>query len=189
MKLLLCFLVLLSIHGCKEKEKDPESAYFPVVPFIKGQAVKVDSTLEAILKIEITDKDTTRQYIHRKDWRKYAADFMDLPDISQTKFAGDYDETKIFDSAMQRYIFTYTPKDEDLEIRRQDVIMIPSNEKGDTEVESIVIRRIKEEGDAQIDQTLVWYSGKKCTIISRIQKEKEFEKIKRVELIWNDFSD
>ena len=189
MKQWLSFLILLSFFSCKEKEQDPETAYFPVVPFIKGEAVKVDSTLEAILKIEMTEKDTTREFIHRKDWRKYAADFLNLPDISQTKFAGDYTEDKMYDSAMKRYIFTYTAIDEDLEIRRQDVVMLPSNDKGDTEIESIVIRRIKEDGEAQVDQTLVWYTGKKCTIISRIQKEKEFEQIKRVELIWNDFSD
>jgi hypothetical protein len=36
---------------------------------------------------------------------------------------------------------------------------------------------------------MVWYAGKRFTIITKVQKANQPEKIKKLEVIWNDFTD
>jgi hypothetical protein len=189
MKWLCAFFSIFLFSACKDgNKKDPKNEFFPVVSFLKGQARGVDTTLNTITLIESSEGDTVRKVIHRKEFRNYAADFLELPDITTMKYAGDYNETEMYDQFMDRFIFTYLPKEDDQEIKREDVILYPTNKENNTQVESIVIRRVMEEGDSIMDKTMVWYTDKRFTIITKIQKDEEPEKVRKIEVIWNDFS-
>jgi hypothetical protein len=65
----------------------------------------------------------------------------------------------------------------------------PTNESGNSEVKTVIIHTIKSEGDSTVEKNMVWYVNKRFTVITKIQKADRPEKITKLEVIWNDFTD
>jgi hypothetical protein len=190
-KLLSGLICVLCLAACKnKKQKDTsDTQFFPVVSFLKGQAKHIDTSLYRIVKIETVDSSSTTTYIKREEFRDYAKDFLELPDISSDKWKGDYEETRMFDDALNNVILTYTTTDEDNEVRREDVMLEPTNASGNSEVKTVIINKIKSGGDSTVEKNMVWYVNKRFTVITKIQKANQPEKIRKLEVIWNDFSE
>jgi hypothetical protein len=190
-KLLAGLICIACLAGCKAKKKetDEESKFFPVLSFIKGQAKDIDTSLYRIVKVETIDSASTTTYIKREEFNKYAKDFLDLPDISSDKWKDDYEETKMFDDVLNNVILTYTTTKPDNEVRREDVMLDPTNASGNSEVKNIIINTLQSKGDSTIEKNMVWYVNKRFTVVTKIQKANQPEKIKKLELIWNDFPD
>jgi ABC-type uncharacterized transport system auxiliary subunit len=190
-KLLAGLICIACLTGCKAKKKntDDESKFFPVLSFIKGQVKNIDTSLYRIVKVETIDSASTTTYIKREEFQKYAKDFLDLPDISSEKWMDDYEETKMFDDVLNNVILTYTTTKPDNEVRREDVMLEPTNASGNSEVKNIIINTLQSNNDSTIEKNMVWYVNKRFTVVTKIQKSNRPEKIKKLELIWNDFPD
>lgn len=188
--LFLC-LSALFLFACKNEKKteDGEAAFFPVLSFIRGQVKTIDTSLYRIVKIETVDTVSRSTYIRREDFKTYAQPFLELPDIASDKWKDDYEETKMFDDAMNKVILTYTAKDNENEVRRQDVMLNPTNADGNSEVQTIIINTESDKGDSTMLTTMVWYVNKRFTVVSRVQKPNVPEKVRKLEVIWNDFTD
>ncbi len=75
------FVCLYSCGG----EKKPDSKFFPALSFIKSQVAHVDTSLYRIIKIEKTDSVPDTTFIQRQEFRRYANDFLTIPDITIKK--------------------------------------------------------------------------------------------------------
>jgi hypothetical protein len=190
-KIVIVFLCVLGLQACKAKKKEEQdrSQYFPALSFLKGQVNHIDTSLYRIVKIETIDSTSNTVYLKREEFRKYAKDFLDLPDISSDKWKEDYEETKMFDEELENFIVTYTTAKEDNELRREDVMLEPNNATGNSEVKNIIFNTLQSGKDSTVEKNMVWYVNKRFTIVTKVQKGNGPEKIKKLEVIWNDFSD
>lgn len=190
-KLLSGLILICSLAACKDKKKQDESEgqFFPVLSFLKGQANHIDTSLYRIVKIETIDSTSTTTYIRREEFKEYAKDFLELPDISAGKWKDEYEETKMFDDALNNVILTYTTTDKENEVRREDVMLEPTNASGNSEVKTVIINKIESGGDSTVEKNMVWYVNKRFTIITKVEKGNQPEKIRKLEVIWNDFPD
>jgi hypothetical protein len=139
--------------------------------------------------METIDTTTSTTYIRREDFRKYAEPFLEIPDITANKWQEDYKETKMFDEAMNKIILTYTTAEPKNEVRREDVVLDPTNAEGNSEVTTIIINTVRDFKDSSIEKNMVWYVDKIFKIVTKFQKAGHPEKVKQVEVIWNDFAD
>ena len=161
---------------------------FPVMSYLKSQARHVDTSLYRLVKIETVNGRSDTSYIPREAFKTYAAEFLELPDISSEKWSEDYEETRMFDDMLNNSVLTYTTKEEDNEVRRADVVIDgTADSEGNTPVNTIIIHQAKNEGNKSIDKNLVWYVNKRFTIITKTGTAKGPEVIKKLEIIWNDF--
>ena len=189
-KLLSGLVFILCLSACKSKQKKDtqDGQYFPVLSFLKGQVKDIDTSLYRIIKVETIDSNSTTTYIKREDFNQYAKDFLGIPDISSDKWKDDYEETKMFDDALNNVILTYTTTEQDNEVRREDVMLEPTNASGNSEVKNIIINTLQSGGDSTIEKNMVWYVNKRFIVVTKIQKANQPERIKKLEVIWNDFS-
>jgi len=179
------FLFLLS---CKsKKEEDANAAFFPVASYIKSQVAQVDTTLNRIMKIITVNGASDTAYINRAEFRKEAKDFLSLPDISSKKLRDDYTETQLYDEDLERVILNYTPKNQDTEIRRQEVMIKPDNLRGD-KVESIFIDQLLEFNDSAVQKRLTWNVDHNFQVVTIVQKGNTPDKIHTLRLVWNENS-
>src|SRR5690349_8352036 len=146
-RIFFILVTVLLLSGCKNKknEDEKEAGFFPVVSFIKGQVKNIDTSLYRIVKVETIDTIKQTTYIKREDFRKYAKDFLELPDIASSKWKDDYQETKMFDDALNQVILSYTTSNDDAPVRREDVMLNPTNESGNSEVKNIIINTLEQE--------------------------------------------
>jgi hypothetical protein len=82
-------------------------------------------------------------------------------------------------------VITYTPKDEDMEIIRQDIIIQPNPELGD-QVETIYIERILSNDDSTVQKKMTWEVEKGFQILSIIQNKDGAETIKNKAVSWTN---
>jgi len=183
----LSFLMAIFCFACKGKKK-PESdvdntKFFPVVSFFQSQVKDVDTSLYFITKIETVNNSSDTTVIPREEFRKYAKDFLELPDITDKKWKGDYAETTQYDTAMGRALLFYNAIDEDAELKRQDVTIMPTF-GGNDEVKTIYVHLIKDEKDSTVEKKMYWEVGKYFSIVTIVQKEKEQEQVKKLQVNW-----
>lgn len=190
----MIFLCLATaIVSCKHKKKpnnpNSDGAFFPVVSFIRGQVKDIDTSLYRIIKIETIDNRTDTEFIKREDFKNYAKDFTNLPDISSDKLKDDYEEIKTYDDVLKSIILTYTTNVKDNEIQKEDVMIDPEpDENGNSRVKSIIIDEWPNHGDTVIHKNLLWQANKRFLIVTKIDAPRSPEKITRLEVVWNDFN-
>ncbi len=166
--------------SCKEKKND----VFPAINFIKSQIAHVDTSVYSIIKlIPLTDSTYDTAYVKREDFKNLANDFLETPDISK-KFGGKYTEERMVNNELGMVVFIATPKSEDLEVRRQEIRIVPSppNDK----VKSIYIEKFKTNKDSSVMKRMTWYTDRKFQIITITQKKSGEEKTSVMEVVWND---
>ncbi len=184
----LLFLVAISALSCKsKKENENNKSFFPVLSFIKSQVAEVDTSVYPILKIVTIDGLSDTVYIKREDFRKYASDFLTMPDISAKKWNDDYEETKLYDEDLKRVILNYMPKDVNEEIRRQEVMIEPGQQSED-EVRTILIERTTTNEDSTVQKNMLWQVDKHFQVVTVTTKKNQPEKIEKLKVIWNKFS-
>lgn len=185
----LCFLAYLSSCKNNAANDSADGTYFPVVSFLKGQVLDIDTSLYRIVKIETINGVAQTSYIKREDFRKVAKEFLTLPDITSKRLKKHYEETKMFDDALNSVVLTYTTSEADLTVRREDVVLNPTNASGNSEVTTIIVNTLQNLENTTIEKNMVWYVNKRFTIVTKTQTATQPEQIKKVEVIWNDFND
>lgn len=93
----------------------------------------------------------------------------------------------MFDEQLQTVILTYTAKKDDAPVRKEDVMLVP-NEKGDTHVKTIIIDWLKDEKDSAVEKNMIWEAGKSFFIVTKVNKPGQPEKIQKLEVNWNGFT-
>lgn len=176
------------IFSCKnnaKKEAGDTEPYFPIKPYLENQIAHVDTSLYYIRRIETINNHSDTTVIKREDFKEQANDFLEIPDITKSKWKDDYKEEKWFDEALQSAILLYTPKEEDAEVSRQQVIIKPSANEGD-QVKTIIIDRTFEDGSSTIEKKMLWEINKWFRIVTITQKPNQPEQIKTVQVIWTE---
>ena len=175
--------IILFYCSCKQKKND----VFPAIDFIRGQIANVDTSVYKILKlVPVTDSTYDTTYVKREDFKKLAKDFLETPDISK-KFGGKYTEERMMNNELGLAVFITTTKNEDLEVRRQEVRILPDppNDK----VKSIYIERLNGNKDSSVLKRMTWFTDRKFQVITITQKKNEEEKTSVMEVVWNDQGD
>src|SRR6185295_17891677 len=179
----LAVLFLIFLFSCKQKKND----VFPAIEFIKGQIANVDTSVYRILKlVPVTDSTYDTTYVKREDFKNLAKDFLETPDISK-EFGGKYTEERMMNNELGLAVFIATTKDDDLEVRRQEVRILPDppNDK----IKSIYIERLNDNKDSSVLKRMTWYTDRKFQVITITQKKNEEEKTSVVQVEWNDQGD
>lgn len=176
-------LVTISLSACKSKDEQKKEAYFPILSFIKSQVAHVDTSLYQITKLTGVDSIWDTTYIKREDFRKYASDFLQLPDLSDKQFERKYDESKFFDASLNRIVITYTPKNKDMEVQREEVTIQPNSEAGD-KVKNIVVDKLINSKDSSVIKRMLWNVDESFQITTIIQKQGSEDSINTIKIQW-----
>lgn len=182
--ILISPLVLLFSCKSEQKEEGQDSGFFPVLSYLKSQVAHVDTSLYRIVKITTVGDQSDTAYIKREDFRKEAADFLSIPDITQKKLKKEYKETELYDESLQSVILSYMPTEDDAEIRRQEVIIQPQQAEND-QVKSIFIDRVMEQGKATVRKSMLWQVDHRFQVVTITQNSDGSEKIEKRRVIWN----
>jgi hypothetical protein len=180
------YIILASAFflSCKSKEKNEKKQDdpFPALSFIKSQVAHIDTSIYPIKKIIIIDSTSDTTDVKREDFRALAAGFLSTPDLTEKKFQKSYQFENRFDTELGMAIFGCTPLQDDLEVRRQEVLIVPNppNDK----VKSIYIEKYKSSKDSNLMQRLTWNTDKSFIITDIIEKKGQPDKIITTKVIW-----
>ena len=175
----LLFAIFL-YSSCKQQKND----VFPAIDFIKGQIANVDTSVYRIIKlVPVTDSTYDTTFVKREDFKKLAKDFLETPDISK-KFGGKYTEERMMNNDLGLVVFIATSKDENLEVRRQEIRIVPG--PPDDKVKSIYLEKFKTNNDSSVIKRMTWYTDQKFQIVTITQKKNEEEKSSVMEVVWNN---
>jgi hypothetical protein len=182
------FLCCILFYSCKSKPKEGEepTEYFPVLSFLKSQIANVDTSFYQITRVQKENGHSDTIFIKREEFKNYAKDFISFPDISSKDLKDEYTETKLYDDAINRVVLSYTPKESDADIQRQDITISPSGDS--SKVETIYIDWLKDEGDSVVHKKLFWQMDKSFQIITSISKAGQPERLKTVQVSWRQFA-
>lgn len=187
MKKWLIFIPVFLLLACGEDKEEENaadnSAFLPVASILRGQIKDVDTSLYNIMKIETKEKPETT-FIKREEFKKYAADFLSLPDLTQKKWKGDYEEANFYDESLESFIHSYTATDEDLETRKQEVLTTQSPD-GQLHIKTIMAETYEEEKGTAVRKNLIWHVDRRFQVITTRQKKNGTEEVEKLQVIWN----
>lgn len=181
--LILAAIAFVALSACKEKNKTEEEIPISAVSIIKGQLKHLDSSLYQIMKIESRNGNPDTTFIKREDIRKYAASFLDLPDIANDDYHKNYTEDRLIVAETQTLNIISTAERRNAEIQKQ-VIITDLTDLANGRVQSIYIDRYKSAGDSAIQLKLFWEIDKSFSIDSIIQKDDQPERFHRIKVEW-----
>ncbi|MBD0276655.1 MAG: hypothetical protein ICV81_01640 [Flavisolibacter sp.] len=182
----ISMVVLMYSCKSKNKSKNENDGFFPVISFIQSQVAQIDTSVYPLLKIVKRDTLIDSSYIKREEFRTYAQDFLTLPDIASKKLQDKYTETKMYDESLNSVMLDYTATDPEAEVRREEVIIEPDAQRGD-QVKTIYIDRLMNKGDSMVQKRLMWRVNKRFQVVTIVQKQGQPDKVETMEVVWNDF--
>ena len=180
--LIIPALIVILFTACKEKNKSTEEMPISAVSIIKGQLKHLDSSLYQIIKIEKVGDITDTTVLKREEVRKYAASFLDLPEIANDDYAKNYAEDRVIVPEKQTLNIISTAKGS-TEIQKQ-IIITDLMDLSNGKVQSIYIDRYKSVGDSEIQLILFWEIDKSFSIDSIIQRKDQPERTHRLKVEW-----
>lgn len=184
--ILVIFMAFMAGCGNKEEGSKDDSGFFPALSYIQSQVAHIDTSLYSIIQVTKKDSVSDTVFIRREDFKKAAEDFLSIPDITAKKWKKKYEETKMYDDALERVIITYTPKDKEVEIQREDIIITPS-QQGNDQVETIFIDQLLNNDDSTVEKKMTWNVNGRFQVISITQKKGSPEQVKTREVSWSNF--
>ncbi|HMT73873.1 MAG TPA: hypothetical protein PKA77_07390 [Chitinophagaceae bacterium] len=186
----LTFSVFISVSACKsDKDNKGNLHYISVKSIIEKQVAHIDTSLYSIVKITIHDSlHSDTSYIPREEFRNAAKDFLEIPDLSDTKIANRFKEENRYDSLIRKVIITYSPLNpKEEEIQKQELLVSPDvMVDSSNKVTNIIVDRVKKTRDGFWGQQMLWITDKSFLITTTTQKPGESEKIVTTRVIWND---
>jgi hypothetical protein len=178
--LLLVLIITLLFQDCRSKQKE---SFFPVLSYIKSQVAHIDTSLYQIIKLTGKDSTWDTAYIKREEFRFYAEDFLQLPDLTDKQYAVKYEESKFFDASLNRVIITYIPKDKSQEIQREEVMIEPDAEGGD-KVKNIVVDKLIVSKDRSITKRMLWTVDEAFQVTTITQNPDGGDSTKTIKVKW-----
>jgi hypothetical protein len=179
----IVLIITMVFIACKTKEAEKKEPFFPILSFIRSQVAHVDTSLYQIIKLTGKDSTWDTTYIKREEFRNYAGDFLQLPDLTEKKYSSGYEESKFFDASLNRVIITYTPKDKGEEVQREEVTIEPDSETGD-KVKNIVVDQLINSKDSAITKRMLWNVDESFQVTTIIQKQGHEDSAKTMRIKW-----
>lgn len=184
--LILIGTSLFWITSCKEKTTTKKEPFFPVLPFIKSEVARVDTSLSSITKYVFIDSlRTDTFYIPREQFRDVASDFLGIPDISKPEYSDRYTEEKMFDETLNSVLLTYIPvKPEKELIQRQEVLIRP-DPSGD-KITNIIINLSVDTKDSSVQKRMLWKVDNSFQVVTTRRLAGQPETIVTEKVIWGE---
>ena len=182
-RLLIGLLLTVSFLSCKNKKPDSTKAYFSVVDYLKAEVKGMDSVPLQFTKIVTVDSTSDSTKITKEEFRKYANEFLDIPDITSSKKMDDYTEANNFDEILNNVLLIYTPKKQEDEIRNETIMMQP-DEQGNTHVKTILVTTLTSDKNTSTEKNMTWHIGKRFQIVTKKNNPNQPEKINTVVISW-----
>lgn len=176
----------LLLSSCGEEKNSKSEKFFPVLSYIQSQVAHVDTSLYSIRKIIfISDTLTDTIHIPREAFRNEARDFLNIPDLMESKFQKRFTETKDFDETINRVMLTYLPVNPDKEeILRQEVLIAP-DPSGDR-ITSIFIDKMVVTKDSSVQKKMIWLTDKSFQVTTIKQVKEQPETTSTFKVLWNE---
>lgn len=196
MKILLYALVLLFALGCENRNTAPKVSsvtdstqkakeYFPVLDYIKSEIRYVDSLPVGIMKYTTENGITDSAYIKTEEFHELSREF--LPDaLTKKTFENEFLENSFFDNTTQYSSFLYTSINENIQLRRVDVLVKAENVIYN-KVNSIYLEKWIEKTDTSVMQKLLWKAGRNFQINTEIHTGNNKVSSKQVKVVWNSW--
>jgi hypothetical protein len=131
----------------------------------------------------LTDSTYDTVYVKRENFKKLAKDFLEVPDISK-KFGGKYTEERMMNNELGLVVFIATPKNEDLEVRRQEVRILPN--PPEDQIKSVYIETFQTNKDSSVIKRMTWDTDRKFQVITIVENKNGDEKTSVMDVIWNE---
>lgn len=180
--LLLVFIALLA--SCKEKKPLNEEKLFPALPFINSQITGVDSSVLPIRQyIERDSSHTDTILLSKAQFKELVADFLNLPDISQEKYASRYKETNNYDELLDLAIIRQDAVKPEKELIQSQEILIKPGTDGD-KVKNIIINTLLNTKDSTIQKRMLWTGDQGFLITTIRQTTGKPETVSTVKVDW-----
>lgn len=161
-------LVLFACTSKKKKDKDT-SQYFPVRSYVQSQVKGLDTASYSFIKIEAFNGKSDTTLLGKEELKQYTKEFTDIPDLTDADEGNKYNETKSFDSLMGRVFMSYTATEDDMEVTRQEITVLPTL-TGSDEVKTIYIEKLIPSKDGTIEKKMLWETGYFFTITTITSK-------------------
>lgn len=181
-------LPLLIFMGCKSQKKEPPkdtSAYFPVSNYLQSEIKRLDTSMYRFIKIETVNGKSDTTDISREEIRKYAADFLDIPNLRDPGTGNDYDEMVSYDSMAGRVFMSYTAYDKNVDVVKQDVSIMPGFGAVEDKVMTIYVEKIKDDDDVVTEKKMLWDTNRYFNIRTITQKKNAPEQVHNLRVQWN----
>ena len=186
----IILFVVFYLPACKNQpENKDDKHYISVRSIIEKQVAHIDTSLYSIIKITVHDSlHSDTSYIPREEFRNAAKDFLEIPDLSDTKIANRFKEENRYDSLIRKVIITYSPLNpKEEEIQKHELLVSPDvMVDSSNKVTNIIVDRVKKTRDGFWGQQMLWITDKSFLITTTTQKPGESEKIVTTKVIWND---
>ncbi len=182
--LFLLFVVLFSCKNNKPKETGKENDkkdFFPVSDYLKSEIHYVDSLPLGITKYSTLNNKTDTAYIKSSEFDQFANDFLSA-DLKPENFEKEFSETSFMDETTHSATFTYSTKNNKLELQRVDVLA--NTIDGANKVSSVYLEKKFHKNDTLIIQKLLWRTGTSFQIATSTQISTHPAIIKQLKLVW-----
>ena len=182
------FLLLIILTAC---QSTPAKKYISIPSLIQEQVVHVDTSLYAITKYVYQGTDTLPSdtiYIPREEFKKAAADFLAILDLSIPSNARRFKEENRYDPLLERVILTYTPiKPNQEDWQKQEVMVKPDPATGD-KVTTIIASKVQNNRNGLIQVEMLWLFDRSFQVTQTTQAPGKEPVITTYKVIWNDHS-
>jgi hypothetical protein len=182
------FLLLIILTAC---QSTPAKKYISIPSLIQEQVAHVDTSLYAITKYVYQGTDTLPSdtiYIPREEFKKAAADFLAILDLSIPSNARRFKEENRYDPLLERVILTYTPiKPNNEDWQKQELMVKPDPATGD-KVTTIIASKIQNNRNGLIQVEMLWLFDRSFQVTQTTQAPGKEPVITTYKVIWNDHS-
>ena len=182
------FLLLIILTAC---QSTPAKKYISISSLIQEQVAHVDTSLYAITKYVYQGTDTLPSdtiYIPREEFKKAAADFLAILDLSIPSNARRFKEENRYDPLLERVILSYTPlKPNEEDWQKQEVMVKPDPATGD-KVTTIIASKVQNNRNGLIQVEMLWLFDRSFQVTHTTQAPGKEPVITTYKVIWNDHS-
>lgn len=185
--ILIIIVVSLAFHGCQSdgagsgRDNNLTEDFFPIGNFIESQLRNLDTLPLAVIKYRTISGITDTTVVEKGEFRKLSEGFM-APDIASPELHNRYTETSFIDATLGTLTLTYTARDQDLLIRRADVLL--NEEKGD--VQSVYIEKAIEDKDSTVIEKILWTRDRNCQVSELHRYNNRPEQVVVTRYVWDD---
>lgn len=168
-----------SVSAPKDSAKN---VFFPVANYLESEILHIDSTPLALMKYTIKGTRRDSGYIQIPEFNLLAKQFL-VPELINGSFEKDFAESSFMDKTTESITFTYSPRNEDLALKRLDVLADPGTTSN--KVKSIYLERSFTTGDTLVHQRLYWKAGRNFQIVNTYLVHDKPPVEQQVKVVWN----
>jgi len=156
-----------------------------------SKKIHLDSFLDPITKYVYQGTDTLPSdtiYIPREEFKKAAADFLAILDLSIPSNARRFKEENRYDPLLERVILTYTPiKPNQEDWQKQEVMVKPDPATCD-KVTTIIASKVQNNRNGLVQVEMLWLFDRSFQVTQTTQAPGKEPVITTYKVIWNDHS-